>query len=159
MRTIAHRIRRVWFCLIAAVCLLQAAKGLAAAPETPQNLQPAWLFGEIMLRWDEMPGATSYNVYRFDPTNNVWLIATNGLTSPRYREYTWEPATYTVAAVNADGESAAASPVETAPTGDPFSIYFEQWNSPMYDTTATLEWRVNWVRGADGMLEVGTTWT
>src|SRR5262245_17865955 len=86
--------------------------GEAAAPSIPENLQPAWLFGEIMLTWNEAPTASGYNVYRYDNANQLWVQTATNLNVPRYREANvYEPAIYSVTAQNDDGESAAAGPV------------------------------------------------
>src|SRR5688500_12838824 len=93
----------------------------AAVPAPPQNLQPAWLFGEVMLTWNEVPEATSYTVHRYDANSAAWAPIATGLTLPRYRdEGVYDPQSYTVTAVNAEGESGPAEPVVAEQTGDSF---------------------------------------
>jgi hypothetical protein len=157
MRIHTPRFGRALSALITSIFLWFTVNASAAAPTTPENLQPAWLFGEMMLTWNEVPGATSYNVYRYDPTNSVWVVAATGLTAPRYREANSEPTSYTVTAVNADGESAPPPAVTCVQTGDGFTLMYNEWNSPKYDTSASIQWMIDLVVGADGMLEVGTS--
>src|SRR5262245_40718248 len=138
MRITTYLTEKALSSLLAIFALSMAISAKAAAPVTPQNLQPAWLFGEIMLTWDEVPGA-AYNVYRYDLTNSVWVLAMSGVTAPRYREYVSTATTYSVTAVNADGESASASPVTCIQGDDGFWMTFDQYNSPIYDRATTIQ--------------------
>jgi hypothetical protein len=152
LRTISYCFTGLVYCLSLSID--------AAVPGTPENLQPAWLFGEIMLTWDEVPEAAGYNVYRYDSANAVWIQTAASLMVPRYREMNvFEPTTYSVTAVNADGESAPAGPIVAEQTGEGFVISLNQWLWSIYDTQAVIKWTVDLVAGADGMLEVGTSYT
>jgi len=135
-----------------------ALAGVAAVPSTPENLQPAWLFGEIMLTWNEVPDASGYNVYRYDTPNTVWVQTATNLPRPLYRESgVYERTIYAVSAVNQDGESAPAGPVVAEQTGDAFTIALDSWLWSIYDTVAAIQWSIDLEAGADGMLEVGTS--
>jgi hypothetical protein len=133
----------------------------AAPPPTPGNLQPAWLFGEVMLTWNDVPGVTGYNVYRYDTTNVNWAVIATNVAVPRYRDVgIYDPQNYQVTAVNGDGESAPAGPVLAQESGDWFYINLNQYNWAIYDTVAAFpNITVSLVAGADAMLEVGTTWS
>src|SRR5262245_27329309 len=127
-------------CLTGFICCF-ALMTEAAVPLAPENLQPSWLFGEIMLTWNDVPNAAGYNVYRYDGPNAVWVRVAADLTVPRYREMNVnEPATYSVTAVNGDGESEAAGPVVAEQTGDGFVISLNQWLWSIYDTSAVIQW-------------------
>ena len=155
MRAAAKSVSAGLFCLFA---LLTSAT--AALPLPPQNFQYAWLSWEVMLTWDEVPGATSYNVYRYDATNTTWAPIATGVTVPRYRDSgIYEPQSYTVKAVNADGESLPAPPVVAHDSGDWLSINLNQYNWRLYDTVAVFPITVDLLAGADAMLEVGPTWS
>ncbi|HYV27144.1 MAG TPA: hypothetical protein VFA77_06400, partial [Candidatus Eisenbacteria bacterium] len=152
-------IRTTGYYLAAMTCCFSLMSE-AAVPSMPENLQPAWLFGEIMLTWDEVPEAAGYNVYRYDSANAVWVQTAANLNAPRYREANvWDPTTYSVTATNADGESAPAGPVVAEQTGEGFVISLNQWMWSIYDTQAVIKWTVDLVAGADGMLEAGTSYT
>src|SRR6185369_9076898 len=124
------------FCLTGLICC--PIQNSAAPPSAPENLQPAWLFGEIMLTWAEVP-ATGYNVYRYDGDNALWVSAATNLTVPRFREYAQGPAIYSVTAFNADGESVPAGPVLAEQTGESFVLSTDQWAWSIYDTTAVIQ--------------------
>jgi hypothetical protein len=52
----------------------------AAAPSQPQNLQQAFLDTfESLLLWDDVPGATGYNIYRADESNG-WTLVSSSVT-------------------------------------------------------------------------------
>jgi len=122
-------------------------------------LQPAWLFGEVMLTWNPVPDATSYKVYRYDGTN-TWVAIATGVTVPRYRDPSiYDPQNYTVTAVNADGESLQAPPVLAQGNGPWLTINLNEYNWSLYDTVATFPIFVDLIAGADAMLEVGPSWT
>src|SRR5204863_1556118 len=125
---------------------------------TPANLQPAWLFGDIMLTWNAAPGAIGYNVYRYDSANELWVQTATNLNVLRYREMNvYDPMIYSVTAINDDGESAAAGPVLAEPTGEGFNISIDRWSWSVYDTSAVIQWTVSLEAGADGLVEVGTS--
>jgi large repetitive protein len=130
----------------------------AGVPAAPGNLLPGWLFGDIILTWDEVPSAASYQVYKYDAASASWTTVATGLTVPYYRETNVpDPTQYTVSAINAEGESTPAAPVTTQQTGDGFSMAFSSENRSFYETKTILSWGVSLVAGADAVLEVGTS--
>src|SRR5262245_57664644 len=133
------------FYLAGLICCF-SLQGQAALPAAPENLQPAWLFGEIMLTWNEVPDATGYNVYRYDNTNAVWVQTAANLAASRYRELNvYDPTTYGVTAINMEGEGTPAGPVVTEQTGDGFVISLNQWLWTISDTSAIIQWTVDLV--------------
>src|SRR5262245_6588927 len=89
----------------------------AAAPAAPELVKISWIDNraEFLVRWSPVPNATAYNGFRYDTNASVWVqIATNLIVGhvPMLRDPAQpNPGTisYSVSAVNADGESAATS--------------------------------------------------
>src|SRR5688572_9517553 len=129
----------------------------AAVPEAPQRLQFAWIFGgwpntdEALLRWDAVPGATSYNVYRYDTNAAAWTLLASSVPVPRYRDPVFDLYEYTVTAVNDDGESAPAEPVVGDYGNGPWLIYVDPTSWPRYETAIEIFVSLNDVNGGDAM--------
>ena len=81
-------------------------------PDAPTGLQADNGNGQVILSWQSVPDADSYNIYRdgvlIDSTTSTSYTDTNVINGQTY--------TYTITAVNNDGESLPSSPV----TGQPF---------------------------------------
>ena len=90
----------------------QIAEGFAqmGPPSGPTNLEASdGLFRDrVLLSWDEVPHADSYDVYRAPEGSQEFILEASELTAPEYEDYTVAPDTvylYRVSAVNAAGES------------------------------------------------------
>jgi len=131
---------------------------IAAPPPPPQNIQQAWLGPESLLLWDDVPGATSYNIYRADQTNTTWT-AVGSSSVPRFRDPTWQflPSFYVVTAVNADGESAASdlSTVSYVESGTIYVYEPRTWEGTLSPTNAIIQWSTADPYGAQGLIDWG----
>jgi VCBS repeat-containing protein len=148
--------------LTANLTLISSA--IADAPATPQNVLGAWImeYGAPLyarVSWDLSGGATGYNVFRYNSTNEQWDLIAPAVTGNFFRDLAVSefPAYYTVSAVGPDGES-AGSPSVTAEAGDAGG--YEVMRPEMYPgrltpTNAFIVWISAWITGSDGMLEFG----
>ena len=82
-------------------------------PDAPTGLQADNGNGQVILSWQSVPDADSYNIYRdgvlIDSTTSTSYTDTNVINGQTY--------TYTITAVNNDGESPPSAPI----TGEPFA--------------------------------------
>jgi len=150
--------------------LLFADRTFAAVPAAPENIRPSWLWSpvpsghEVMLTWDTVPEAESYNVYLWDDASTSWTGAATGLVEPRYRNATPPPmpARYMVTAVNADGESGPSLDAMVY-EGDFNNFITLPWPGlypgTLTATTALINWSVSHVSGADGMVDLSMNGT
>ncbi len=139
----------------------------AALPDPPQNPAPAWIYAWphfARVTWDPVPGADSYNLYRYDETAQTWQPVAPGVTNPMAFDPTAGSAgrSYRVTALNAEGES-SPSAVVTTQDSDYFP-YFSftppgTYPGTLSPTSATIQWVVSLTTGADGMLEIGLSLT
>src|SRR5262245_14605253 len=142
--------------LLSASVLSFSLTALADAPPTPQNVIGAYIAGAnyVRLTWEVTPGAEGYNIYVYDSSNQVWQAVELGFTNANvtltnviWRQYNYGlmPATYSVTATNAEGESAASPPVSVDNT---FSGYGATLQWPMIENgtltpTNALLWFMN----------------
>jgi hypothetical protein len=131
----------------------------------PDNVRPAWIHGwpgdYARLNWDPAPEATSYNIYRFNVAAVTWEMIASGVTDTLAFDYSAGSAgkMYFVTAVGLAGESGPSAIVLTH--DDSPVPYFahsppDRFAGTLTPTTATFQWAVSLVTGADGMLELST---
>ena len=161
--------------LLAILCApIFAMPALAAVPSTPQNVQGSWLLpvgiwanywhagDESLLLWDAVPDAATYNIYRYDDTNSLWVSEATSLTHTQWRNPfpPISPTHYVVTASNPDGEGAASDEVIVSPAIADFVITAQflpnvYGNDFVTETNAWVNWTVNVISGANGLLELG----
>ena len=138
----------------------------AAAPDAPGNVQPAWINSfpgtYARITWDNVPGATTYTVQRYDDATANWQILTPGwiTTFPIAFDYDagGPERSYRVIASNPDGDSPPSAVVTThhsvmVPTFWHSSPWIRDGN--LTATSAVFSWVGSLVSGCDGMLEIG----
>jgi hypothetical protein len=113
--------------LLCAIFLFSATHTRAAAPAAPDYVNVSWLdnVDQFLVRWFPVAGATGYNVYRYDTnTSGSTAVATNLSFDPwnvlSFRHSASSdssPGTYSVTAVNSNGESAGTSTSVTPGNG------------------------------------------
>jgi hypothetical protein len=131
-----------------------------AVPAVPARLQYAWVDYDILLRWDAVPDAASYNVYRYDTAAATWTLLASDIPVPRYRDpFILDVYEYTVTAVNGDGESAAAQPVIAEYGSDPVFLWEGAINWTMYDVGVQASIYLNAGAPGDVMIELGPSWS
>lgn len=150
------------FALLLALAPLSVA--VAAPPSTPQNLRPAFvtLIGaapQATLLWESVPDALGYNVYRADDGNTNWLLVATNISVPFFHDplFAALPSSYTVTAVNSDGEGSGADPVSVFEAE--FSMVMMTPISPEYGTlsatNAVIHWATSWMEGDEALVEWG----
>jgi autotransporter-associated beta strand protein len=90
------------------------------APATPINLAATPLESKVLLRWDPVSGASSYNILRKVNGDSAFRRVASGLTSPSYEDAGLASSTtyvYLVTAVNQSGSSYYSDPLSVK-TGD-----------------------------------------
>jgi len=100
-----------------------SSPGVPSVPPAPDNVTATAGNGEATIGWDNVAGATSYNIY-FDNTTGVTKTTGNKLanrTSPSIVTALTNgtPYYFVVTAVNANGESVESSQVTATPTPAP----------------------------------------
>jgi hypothetical protein len=89
---------------------------LFAAPPAPTNVNSQITNGAIMVRWDAVPGAVTYNIYRATQSHHETLYH-NGVVSLFFQNTVVEKGVtyyYEVTAVNQSGESARSNEISAS---------------------------------------------
>jgi hypothetical protein len=142
---------------------LAVFNSLFAAPSTPTNARPAWVDDfSVVLTWDDVPEATAFAVYRYDPATAQWVIAGSDVLTQMFREVPphQPPLQYAITALNAEGESSAAI-VSIDTTGYPMTMItvsppgLNPWT--LTETNALISFWSSIISGTDGLLEIGTS--
>ncbi len=153
--------RLPWTGKLASVLLLSTLLAQAAPPNPPANLRSSWVDTvSSVLTWDSATDANSFNIYRYDSTNQNWSLIASQIAVPFFRETPTpeSPVNYAVTAVNVDGES-SPSTTSVEPGGWPdimISYYDPGWDWWLNGrTSATLQFAASPVSGVDAVLEFG----
>lgn len=149
-----------WQALLLAV-LLSAPVTLKAQLPAPAGVQPAWVdeFSTV-LTWDEVAGAESYRVYRYDNPSAAWVNVADGLTVPYFSEAPLAafPLEYAVTAVNSQGEGPSAQTTITngGQAGYAITVYPpNEFEGTLSATTAQLRVAASPVEGVWALVELG----
>jgi len=114
------------------------------APPAPTGVTATALHGEASIGWDNVTGATSYNVYYSTTTGVTKTTGTKvaGATSPEIVTGLINGTAYyfVVTAVNADGESEESVEVSATPTAAPAPPAPENVAATAGDGSASIGW-------------------
>lgn len=128
-----------------------------ATPFPLVNVRAITLPAEVLLTWDEWPGAVSYGVYRAN-LDRRWAPIAKNVLAPRYRDSDFQtlPCYYQVAAYDTTGAVVAFAEIST-PNGLPIAPLWPPrvTTRPVSDTSFAVSW--NLAAPGDGLLEVGTS--
>lgn len=93
---------------------------VVTAPLAPQNLQASILNSSVVLTWNSVAGATSYNVKRSSASGGPFTTIASNITVTNFTDSTSVLDVnyfYVVSAVNVGGESANSTAVSAMPSG------------------------------------------
>ena len=132
------------FALLIAGCGGGGGDSSPAGTSVPTNVRGVAGHGQVTISWDNVTGATSYNIY-FDNTTPVSKSTGNKITSaPNPRIFTGltNNTTYyfVVTAFGPNGESADSSQVAVTPTPDPLPAVPSNVGATAGHGTVTVSW-------------------